>query len=190
AGEERVLAHEWASLRSAGRDDLARKVRWVSEEDGDGAGYDIASFAPDGQARLIEVKTTNGWERTPFHITRNELAMADGRRRQPSAEWPHLLPTQPSRHPARARGYGRRAGRFGIVAVGKAKGIGSINFREFLGGALRILFGIAFPILERNSVNRVSHFASSKSTRPNARSLLDPSSSVLCRSFDPPIRRF
>src|SRR5690606_31864950 len=110
AGEERVLAHEWASLRSAGRDDLARKVRWVSEEDGDGAGYDIASFAPDGQARLIEVKTTNGWERTPFHITRNELAMADGRRRQPSAEWPHLLPTQPSRHPARARGRPRRRG--------------------------------------------------------------------------------
>jgi hypothetical protein len=60
AGEERVLAHERAALRTAGRDDLARKVRWVSEEDGDGAGYDIASFAPDGLPRLIEVKTTNG----------------------------------------------------------------------------------------------------------------------------------
>ena len=83
AGEERVLAHERASLRSAGRDDLARKVRWVSEEDGDGAGYDIASFAPDGLPRLIEVKTTNGWERTPFHITRNELAVAEERR----SEW-------------------------------------------------------------------------------------------------------
>ena len=83
AGEERVLAHERTALRSAGRDDLARKVRWVSEEDGDGAGYDIASFAPDGRARLIEVKTTNGWERTPFHITRNELAVAEERR----AEW-------------------------------------------------------------------------------------------------------
>ncbi|GKY89897.1 hypothetical protein STA1M1_37660 [Sinisalibacter aestuarii] len=44
AGEERVLA---------------RKVRWVLEEEGDGAGYDIASFAPDGLPRLIEVKTTN-----------------------------------------------------------------------------------------------------------------------------------
>jgi hypothetical protein len=83
AGEERVMTHEWASLQSAGRDDLARKVRWVSEEDGDGAGYDIASFAPDGRSRLIEVKTTNGWERTPFHITRNELAVADERR----SEW-------------------------------------------------------------------------------------------------------
>lgn len=83
AGEECVLAHESASLRSAGRDDLARKVQWVSKEDGDGAGYDIASFTPDGRTRLIEVKTTNGWERTPFHITRNELSVADERR----SEW-------------------------------------------------------------------------------------------------------
>ncbi|MBW3098356.1 DUF3883 domain-containing protein [Pseudohoeflea coraliihabitans] len=83
AGEERVLTHERAALRSAGRDDLAREVRWVSEEDGDGAGYDIASFAPDGRSRLIEVKTTNGWERTPFHISRNELAVAEERR----SEW-------------------------------------------------------------------------------------------------------
>ena len=46
AGEERVLAHERAALKSAGRDDLARKVRWVSEEDGDGAGYDIVDVGP------------------------------------------------------------------------------------------------------------------------------------------------
>jgi hypothetical protein len=85
AGEERVLAHERAALRKAGRDDLARKVRRVAEEDGDGAGYDIASFVPDGLPRLIEVKTTNGWERTPFDITRNELAVAEERR----SEW-HL----------------------------------------------------------------------------------------------------
>lgn len=83
AGEKRVFARERAALRSAGRDDLAQKVRWVSDEDGDGAGYDIASFAPDGRARLIEVKTTNGWERTPFHISRNELAVAEERR----SEW-------------------------------------------------------------------------------------------------------
>lgn len=83
AGEERVFAHERAVLMSAGRPDLADSVRWVSEENGDGAGYDIASFMPDGQPRLIEVKTTNGWERTPFHITRNELAVADERR----TEW-------------------------------------------------------------------------------------------------------
>ena len=83
AGEERALAHEKAVLAGSGRFDLASKVRWVSEEDGDGAGYDIASYAPDGRPRLIEVKTTNGWERTPFHISRNELAVADERR----ADW-------------------------------------------------------------------------------------------------------
>lgn len=83
AGEERVLAHERAVLADAGRHDLVRRVRWTSQEDGDGAGYDIASYEPDGRPRLIEVKTTNGWERTPFHITRNELAVADERR----AEW-------------------------------------------------------------------------------------------------------
>lgn len=82
AGEELILAHERSVLKSAGRKDLARKIRWVSEEDGDGAGYDIASFAPDGRSRLIEVKTTNGWDRTPFHITRNELAVAEERRSQ------------------------------------------------------------------------------------------------------------
>lgn len=83
AGEERVLAHERAALKSAGREDLARRVRWVPEDDGDGAGYDIASFAPNGRSRLIEVKTTNGWECTPFHISWNELAVAEERR----SEW-------------------------------------------------------------------------------------------------------
>ena len=58
---------------------MATKVRWVSQEDGDGAGYDIASFEPNGSTRLVEVKTTNGWERTPFHISSNELEVADSR---------------------------------------------------------------------------------------------------------------
>ena len=80
AGEQCVLAHEITTLKAAGKDDLAGRVRWVSQEDGDGAGYDIASFEPDGRPRLLEVKTTNGWERTPFHITRNELSVADKRR--------------------------------------------------------------------------------------------------------------
>lgn len=79
AGEERVLAHERASLRAAGRTDLSERIRWVSHLDGDGAGYDILSFDTDGSDRLIEVKTTNGWERTPFHISRNELAVAEAR---------------------------------------------------------------------------------------------------------------
>lgn len=80
AGEERVFHHERQVLKHHDRDDLARRVRWVSKEDGDGAGYDIASFTPEGRERLIEVKTTNGWERTPFHISRNELEVAAERR--------------------------------------------------------------------------------------------------------------
>lgn len=80
AGEELALEHERTTLHEAGRGDLARQIRWTSDEDGDGAGYDIASFEVDGRPRLLEVKTTNGWDRTPFHITRNELKVADDRR--------------------------------------------------------------------------------------------------------------
>lgn len=80
AGEELVLHHERAGLLAAGRDDLAKKLRWTAQEDGDGFGYDIASFTPAGEARLIEVKTTNGWERTPFHISRNECQVAEDHR--------------------------------------------------------------------------------------------------------------
>ncbi|WP_332685393.1 DUF3883 domain-containing protein [Bosea sp. (in: a-proteobacteria)] len=80
AGEEIVINYERAILRANSRRDLAERVRWIAVEDGDGAGYDIASFEPDGSPRLIEVKTTNGWERTPFHITRTELAAADANR--------------------------------------------------------------------------------------------------------------
>ena len=80
AGEEVVFHRERAQLKELGLHDLARRVRWTSQEDGDGAGYDILSFLPDGGERLIEVKTTNGWERTPFHISRNELEVANARR--------------------------------------------------------------------------------------------------------------
>lgn len=80
AGEELIFHNERLVLNQAGQDHLAKKVRWVSEEDGDGAGYDIHSFGADGADRLIEVKTTNGWERTPFHISRNELEVAEVRR--------------------------------------------------------------------------------------------------------------
>jgi hypothetical protein len=72
AGEEFVLGLERKKLQDLDRPDLARKVRWVAAEDGDGAGYDILSFEPVGRERLIEVKTTNGAARTPFFLTRNE----------------------------------------------------------------------------------------------------------------------
>jgi hypothetical protein len=80
AGELLVLNYERSTLAASGREDLARRVKWTSDEEGDGAGFDIASFLPNGRERLVEVKTTNGWERTPFLITRNELKVADERR--------------------------------------------------------------------------------------------------------------
>jgi hypothetical protein len=79
AGEEFVLGLERDRLARMDRTDLARKVRWIAAEDGDGAGYDILSFESDGKERLIEVKTTNGAARTPFFLTRNECETAAAR---------------------------------------------------------------------------------------------------------------
>lgn len=76
AGEAFVVDLEKHRLQEGNRADLARKVRWTAEEDGDGAGYDISSFNFEGRPRLIEVKTTNGSARTPFFITRNEFNVA------------------------------------------------------------------------------------------------------------------
>lgn len=77
AGEHFVLELEQRCLIESDRADLARKVRWVAAEDGDGMGYDIASFDRAGRERLIEVKTTNGSARTPFFLSRNERETAE-----------------------------------------------------------------------------------------------------------------
>ena len=45
-GEEFVLEQEKRRLARAGREDLLPDLRWVSEVEGDGAGYDIRSFDP------------------------------------------------------------------------------------------------------------------------------------------------
>lgn len=79
AGERHVFESEHQRLRTMDRPDLARKVRWVSQEDGDGLGYDIRSYEADGTERLLEVKTTRGGNTTPFYLTRNENAVAHER---------------------------------------------------------------------------------------------------------------
>lgn len=76
AGEKFVVEFERIRLRQAGREDLAGNVRWVSDVDGDGLGYDVRSFEPDGQERLLEIKTTCGHERTPFWLTKREVDVA------------------------------------------------------------------------------------------------------------------
>ncbi len=95
AGEAFVLGIEQQRLARADRADLARKVRWVAEEDGDGAGYDVLSFDPSGCERLIEVKTTNGAARTPFFLTRNELDLAMERPMDWRIHRVHLFAKQP-----------------------------------------------------------------------------------------------
>ncbi len=78
-GEERAYFSERARLKAEGRADLASKIRWVSEEDGDGAGYDILSFDAKGTERLLEVKTTIGDDTTPFFLTENERLLSTER---------------------------------------------------------------------------------------------------------------
>ena len=73
AGELLVIDYEREMLLSFGRQDLAKKIEHVSEEEGDGAGYDIKSFNRDGSVKYIEVKTTRGSASTPFFITYTEL---------------------------------------------------------------------------------------------------------------------
>lgn len=79
AGEEFVLNFERHSLRALGCGGLADRVRWIADVEGDGAGFDILSFDPDGCEKYLEVKTTCGGARTPFYISRNELCLSEQR---------------------------------------------------------------------------------------------------------------
>jgi hypothetical protein len=71
-GELFVLALERERLIAGDREDLANKIVHISQEIGDGAGYDIASYNLDGSHRHIEVKTTRGGLRSGFYLTPNE----------------------------------------------------------------------------------------------------------------------
>ena len=79
AGEKFLFHAEQCRLHSAGQEDLAKEVRWVSKEDGDGAGFDILSFSELGEERWLEAKTTNGPLTTPFWISKNELRVSEER---------------------------------------------------------------------------------------------------------------
>jgi hypothetical protein len=77
AGEMLVLQAERKRLIEAGRADLARQVRHVAVVEGDGAGYDIKSFAEDGEVRHLEVKSTRGAATTAFFISPNEVRFSE-----------------------------------------------------------------------------------------------------------------
>lgn len=73
AGELAVVNLERQTLQDQGLDRLARRVEHVSQTQGDGLGFDVLSFAPDGQEKYIEVKTTRKQKEFPFLVTRNEV---------------------------------------------------------------------------------------------------------------------
>lgn len=79
-GEEWTLEFERRRLHDVEkRADLARKIVWISQEEGDGAGFDIRSFNADESPRLIEVKATGLGKYLPFYVTPNELETSERR---------------------------------------------------------------------------------------------------------------
>ena len=73
SGEEMVITFERWNLIQLGKEKLAGQIRWISKEEGDGAGFDILSKNMNGSDKYIEVKTTKLSKETPFYFTRNEL---------------------------------------------------------------------------------------------------------------------
>ncbi len=79
AGEEFVVSYERARLHELGKESLAERIEHTAAVEGDGAGFDIRSFEPDGSDRFIEVKTTAYGKQTPFFVSRNEVAVSNYR---------------------------------------------------------------------------------------------------------------
>lgn len=73
AGEQWVIEFEQQRLSAAGHPELFQRLDWVSDTQGDGAGFDILSFEDEKQHRFIEVKTTNGGVGSSFLVSHNEL---------------------------------------------------------------------------------------------------------------------
>ncbi|WP_319482931.1 DUF3883 domain-containing protein [uncultured Draconibacterium sp.] len=72
-GEELVIEYEKWQLKKMGKTNLSSQIVWISQEEGDGAGYDILSRNPDGTKKYIEVKTTKLSKETPIFFSKNEL---------------------------------------------------------------------------------------------------------------------
>jgi len=72
-GEELVIEFEKWNLIHQGKEKFAEQVRWISKEEGDGAGFDILSRNFNGTDKYIEVKTTKLAKETPIFFSKNEL---------------------------------------------------------------------------------------------------------------------
>lgn len=71
-GEALVVEYEKWKLKTYGKARLADQVKWISKEEGDGAGYDILSKDLSGNTMYIEVKSTKLGKETPFFFTKTE----------------------------------------------------------------------------------------------------------------------
>lgn len=72
-GEDWVIGYEQHRLTEMGHPELFQSLEWISDTQGDGAGYDILSFESDVLHRYIEVKSTNGGIASSFIVSHNEL---------------------------------------------------------------------------------------------------------------------
>jgi hypothetical protein len=72
-GEIWVYEQEKKKLIETGFSNLAEKVKHISNDNGDGTGYDIESYDINGNKIFIEVKTTKNNFNSTFFISRNEL---------------------------------------------------------------------------------------------------------------------
>ena len=77
--ERLVYEYEKEKLIKAGYPEFAKKVRWVSRDDGDGYGYDIISYEivnNDPKKIYIEVKSTASGLNSDFEMSDSELRFA------------------------------------------------------------------------------------------------------------------
>lgn len=88
AGELVVAESEARILHLSGHPKLANRVEHVAQTQGDGLGYDVLSFDPDGRERHIEVKTSKHGVLTPFFVTDNEVRVSE---REPETYWLYRL---------------------------------------------------------------------------------------------------
>lgn len=73
SGEKLAYDYEKWDLVRKGYHKLAEQVRWVSKDEGDGAGFDILSKNLNGKDKYIEVKTTKLSKEAPFFFSKNEM---------------------------------------------------------------------------------------------------------------------
>ena len=71
-GEQLVFDYEKWRLDKLGQPKLAKEVKWMSKDKGDGLGYDILSKNTNGEDIFIEVKSTTLGKETPIYFSKTE----------------------------------------------------------------------------------------------------------------------